>query len=365
MLRSAYAPDPVWGMASTSLENQFMLVHGGVPKQSASCVGTTFALRLNTSWNTSQPDIVQLLDGFPGNTFASALSSDNRTWFVVANSTPHKFHIGNGTWTDLEYLSTLTNETGLRAATDPVSGMIYFANGLSINGSHSMLQYNLTTDTSSAIPMDSRTMGLSDSAAVWSTARGSMLVHGGIFSGSEEVQQRLYEFDPNGDHGENIGKGTLLPDKGDLPGPRKGHCLVPAYGGSKLILFGGFIEPQLGQHVSSGIYSLDVNTLTWTKLTDPEERYARAYHACAVSNDMFVSWGGADSKLNALRDNTTLVYNLKTNVWQTFYSPLPEEGDANERFSNYSSLSLAVIASIVAGSMGNGLVAGYVLYRKR
>ncbi|KAF9938451.1 hypothetical protein BGZ67_000174 [Mortierella alpina] len=274
----AYAPVSVWGMASTSIagpEGQLMLVHGGTPGQGVSPVRTTFALRLYTSWNTSQPDMEQTYDNFPGYNFASALSSDNKTWFMIANATPYKFNIDSATWTDFKFSLPLTNKTGLRASTDPVSGMLYFANGLFINGSYNMLQYNPTTDISSAISMDPRMFGLSDSAVVWSTARKSMLVHGGVLSNSGEVQQGLYEFVPNGGNG----TWTLLSEQGAIPGPRRSHCLVPAYGGSKMILFGGFVKPVLGHHVSSGIYSLDLLTLTWTKLTDPGELYARAYHA--------------------------------------------------------------------------------------
>ncbi|KAF9947722.1 hypothetical protein BGZ72_010344 [Mortierella alpina] len=307
-----------------------------------------------------------LYGGFPGHNFASTLSSDNKTWFMVANSAPHKFYIGNGTWNDFEFSQPLTNKTGLRAATDPASGMIYVINGLSTNGSYSMLQYDIATDTSSSIPMDPRMVGLSDSAVVWSTARRSMLVHGGVLSDSGEVQQGLYEFDPD----EGVGKWTLLSDKGDIPGPRRGHCLVPAYGGSKMILFGGLAKPELGHHVSGGIYSLDILTLIWTKLTDPGELFARAYHACAVSNDMFVSWGGSDSYLHAINDNVTLVYNLKKNVWQTSYSPVPEEGLAEppfgeEPFGVSSSVLQAAIIVTVIGCTGIVLVFGYIFCRRK
>ncbi|KAF9569224.1 hypothetical protein EC968_002632 [Mortierella alpina] len=351
---SAYAPNPVWGMAATSVDG-YMLVHGGASHQNAPSVGTTFALRLGTSWNTSQPDIEQLYDDFPGYDIANTLSSDNKTWFLIANSTLHKFHVVNATWTQLTFSPSLTNKKGVRATTDPGSGMIYLVNGLSSNGSSSMLQYNLTTDTSNAIPMDPRMYSLSESAVIWSAARSSMLVHGRVFSNSGEVQQALYEFVPD----DGVGTWTLLTDKGDMPGPRKGHCLVPAYGGSKIILFGGFRQPALGEHATSGIYSLDMKTLTWTWLGDPGERYGRAYHACTVSNDMFVSWGGADVNLGTIINNVTLVYNLKKNIWQTSYSPAPE-GDYPEESSL---LSLAAIIGIIAGSIVIALV-GYVLYCK-
>ncbi|KAF9286091.1 hypothetical protein BGZ68_003252 [Mortierella alpina] len=351
--------DPLWGMASTFVETQYMLIHGGASGNSPP-VGSTFALKLNTNWNTSQPDMEQLFSDFQGYNLASTLSSDNKTWFMIANSTPHKFFTGNGTWLTGNSSTSFTNKGGLGAATDPATGLIYVINGFSNNGSYSMLQYSLTTGTFNSIPMNPLMVTLVDSAVVWSTVRKSMLVYGGWRSGEGTLLQGLYEFVPDGGNG----VWRLLPENGDTPVARKAHCLVPAYGGTKMILFGGFLG--VGDRVSSDIYSLDMPTLTWTKLTDPGEPYARAYHACAVSNDMFISWGGADKNWNVTRNNPTLVYNLKKNVWQDTYSAKPEEGEwVPPLHDNPSSLSLAAIIGIVAGIIGIVLVVGAAIYYKK
>ncbi|KAF9986824.1 hypothetical protein BGZ75_001371 [Mortierella antarctica] len=349
--------DPLWGMASTFIETQFMLVHGGSPGSNVPPVGRTFALKLDTNWNTSQPDIEALRDDFQGFNIASALSSDNKTWLIMANAIPHKFRIDNGTWSQDPSYPSFTAKGGLGAATDPETGLIYVINGFSTNGSSSMLQYNLDTRTSYPLPMHPALVTLSDAAVVWSKVRKSMLVHGGWgYSYPPSLLQGLYEFVPDGGYG----TWTLLLDKGDRPEPRKGHCLVPAYGGSKMILFGGLLGS--GERAASDVYSLDVKTLTWSKLTDPGELYARAYHACAVSNDMFVSWGGSDSTYNVTNTNVTLVYNLKMNVWQDTFSPQPQEAVS---VPPYSSLSLAAIIGIVAGIIGIVIAAGYVVYRRK
>ncbi|KAF9957581.1 hypothetical protein BGZ72_001671 [Mortierella alpina] len=222
-----------------------------------------------------------------------------------------------------------------------------------------MLQYSLATSTYNSIPMDPTMANVSDSAVVWSTARSSMLIHGGMRSSPWSLEQRLREFVPD----EGNGKWALLSDKGDIPAPRRGHCLVPAYGGSKMILFGGLTES--GEVASSGIYSLDIPSLSWTKLTDPGVRFARGYHACAVTNDMFVSWGGSDGHGNAISNNVTLVYNLKKNIWQATYSPAPEEGEWIPPYNEPSSLSLTAIIGIAAGSIVIVLIVGYVFYRRR
>ncbi|KAF9569223.1 hypothetical protein EC968_002631 [Mortierella alpina] len=331
-----------------------MLVHGGMPNNGHNSVGRTFAINLTTNWNTSLPDITALRDDFQGYNIASALSSDNKTWFMMANANQHRFHIGNGTWSRDPSSSIFTERGGLGAATNPETGLIYILNGLSNIGSYSMRQYSLTTGSSNSIPMEPTMVNVSDSAVVWSTIRKSMLVHGGWSSTPATFLHGLYEFVPDGGNGE----WKLLLDMGDIPERRKGHCLVPAYGGSKMILFGG----QTASGASSHIYSLDVRTLTWTTLTDPGERYGRAYHACAVSNDMFVSWGGSYDGQNATSNNVTLVYNLKSNVWQTTFSPRPEDG---EGAPPHSSLVLAAIIGIVVGIIVILLLVGCVIYRQK
>ncbi|KAF9957582.1 hypothetical protein BGZ72_001672 [Mortierella alpina] len=119
---SAYVPDPVWAMASSFIETHYMLVHGGCPGSSSLPIRQTFALKLDISWNTSQPIVQRLTDGSASYNFASTLSSDNRTWFMISGSIPYKFYTGNATWSQLPTSTFFTNSGGLGAATDPVSG---------------------------------------------------------------------------------------------------------------------------------------------------------------------------------------------------------------------------------------------------
>ena len=109
------------------------------------------------------------------------------------------------------------------------------------------------------------------------------------------------------------------------PPHRKGACFVPAYDGSKMVLFGGFkVQVEEGPEVSteendngqrktkekkktktrnkkswiddeiaqSDIYILDVKSLTWSKGPTLSRLNARAYSACAASGDHFIAWGG-------------------------------------------------------------------------
>lgn len=103
------------------------------------------------------------------------------------------------------------------------------------------------------------------------------------------------------------------------PSPRAVTCLVSAYGGSKLVVFGG--ETQLDE-VLGDIYIFDVALSTWTRGTDGGPNRARAGHVCAVSGDMFLSWGGyRNVSTRAAVPETMSVYNLKTNTWVNRYTP--------------------------------------------
>ncbi|KAF9340903.1 hypothetical protein BGX26_008829, partial [Mortierella sp. AD094] len=72
------------------------------------------------------------------------------------------------------------------------------------------------------------------------------------------------------------------------PGDIHGHCMVEAYNGSKILLFGGTTinGPSVGS-----IYILDVNSMSWTKGPDADSSQNREQMACTVAGDNFVAWG--------------------------------------------------------------------------
>ncbi|KAF9551855.1 hypothetical protein EC957_004178 [Mortierella hygrophila] len=150
-----------------------------------------------------------------------------------------------------------------------------------------------------------------------------------------------------------------ITDKGDVPPPCYGHCMVEAYGGSKIILFGGVTDQN---PTSADIFIFDVANLTWTQGQTGDSTVGRAYAACAVTNDMFIAWGGATQLDNVFSVVKTpmIVYNLKTNgngAWQKNFSP-------------DSVVASSHVGSIVGGVLGgfaliSGVVLGFVVYHRR
>jgi hypothetical protein len=209
----------------------------------------------------------------------------------------------------------MNKDKGLAAATDPTTGSMYIVNGGLSNGVKTTFSYNEVIneykEIGQTVPMETGFAG------AWTTARKSMLIHGGLRA--NVVQDMLYEFTPSND----VSVIQPIAYSGDAPTARQGHCMISAYGGTKMIVFGGIgaSNTSLGD-----IYTLDTNTLKWSKGTDGGASVARAYTACAVSNDMFVAWGGCDGTMATVTSNITIVYNLKTNQWVSDYSPFPYSG---------------------------------------
>ncbi|KAG0351100.1 hypothetical protein BG005_009416 [Podila minutissima] len=94
--------------------------------------------------------------------------------------------------------------------------------------------------------------------------------------------------------------------------------MVPAFNGTKLILFGGsgITAATLFTVALSDIYIYDVANTSWAKGADAGKTRARAAHACAVSGDTLIAWGGF-SNLEVKKPAVQMiaVYNLTTDKW--------------------------------------------------
>ncbi|KAF9909447.1 hypothetical protein EC991_008586 [Linnemannia zychae] len=299
--------------------------------------------------------------GFPSEGATSAMFNNKTTWFLsnAATQSVALFDIQRSAWGPPKFYDSSTSSFNMAAVADPINNSVYVVNGWRANNNPANAPRTLRYDEASGIMYpagDSAPVGGGHSA-VWSSLRSSMLVYGGL--NSENIIQRvMWEYIPVTE------VYTTVPDKGDMPAARYGHCMVEAYGGTKVIVFGGVTV----QGTSSEIFMLDVATLTWTQLTTGPPSAARAYAACAVTNDMFVAWGGATyaNKNFTVVDTPTIVYNLKTNgigAWQTTYSP-------DKILDNGSTNSTSVpVGAIIGGSVGALLliiaVAGFLVYRRK
>ncbi|KAF9325757.1 hypothetical protein BG006_010767 [Podila minutissima] len=93
-------------------------------------------------------------------------------------------------------------------------------------------------------------------------------------------------------------------------------CMVPAYNGTQLVLYGG----RTITGTLSDIYIYNVRTSTWKQGFPGGPRNARSSHACAVSGDFFIAWGGLRMSIDTPGEYTS-IYNLVTNTWVDQYVP--------------------------------------------
>ncbi|KAF8984824.1 hypothetical protein BGZ46_006937 [Entomortierella lignicola] len=333
-----------------------MYIHGGTISTPAPLSGQTFSIDLSSNWTTDAPLYTQLSTGFADYKFPNTLMKGNSSWFTVSNHTAYQYLIANNTWNEIGVSGNANPMSGISAAMDPSSGLVYVANGWIVNTTVSMQIYNPENNQLSNVAVPPSLTGASSFATLWSPTRNSLLVHGGVVSGS--MLRSLYEYIPE------VGW-TLLSDQGDVPSARKSHCMVNAYGGTKIIVFGGI--DQNGA-VLGDIYSLDTKTLIWTKGTTGGALIARGEAACAITNDLMVVWGGCNSNIVAKSSNITAVYNMKQNIWQRTYTPLPDPGPSTAPSPDGSS-SKSNIGAIVGGTIGGlaviAFAAGFLIYRRK
>ncbi|KAG0309189.1 hypothetical protein BGZ98_004714 [Dissophora globulifera] len=311
--QSTFQPTSVWGMSSVFIEGKSMYIHGGTAATTSPPIGQTFSIDLSTNWNTSQPTFKKLADDFSDYKYASALMSDNQNWFLLSNQTAHKYTMGNDTWSVIGTSGNVNNVQGLGAATDPSAGLIYIVNGWQDNGTISMQQYNPANNQIGVQPTQPTLAGVVSFAVAWSTVRQSLLVQGGTTITTNTLQRGLYEYVPNSGW-------TLLSDTGDVPPARKGHCMVPAYDGTKMVVFGGI--DQSGATLGD-IYFLDVATLPSTPAGTP---------STSPTSSTSSAFSSAPSSTS---------------------TPSP------------SSSSRAIIAGVVGGIGVMALAAGFLIYRRK
>ncbi|KAG0327623.1 hypothetical protein BG000_000876 [Podila horticola] len=342
-LAQSWTPVTTWGMAYAFQEGQSLIINGG--SNNTDSIPQTFSLDLSTPWDTSAPKFTKLPDGPNDYKHASTLLKDRQNWFVLSNGTGYEYNIPTQAWKSLGNSRYASTERGLPAATDPTSGYVYIPNAI-INGTTQMFQYDVNLNLLKGLPMEPTLNTLVSYSVAWSNQANQML-------------GRLYSWSPTGSGW------TIPPTTGDIPTPRRSHCMVSADNGNKMILFGGLTEQS--NSVLSDVYVYDVASYTWTKGTDAGPSSARAEMACAVNNDLLVVWGGGGVN-TVLTSAITVVYNWKQDKWQTSYSPIESPSSGNGGSGGGDAGGKSNTGAIIGGAIGGVVVIaliGFFVYRKK
>ncbi|KAG0280620.1 hypothetical protein BGZ96_001504 [Linnemannia gamsii] len=301
--------------AYATVDENTLYIQGGANVLNPSLLYSQFfSLDLSRSWNTSNPPWVEVTaTGIPARLktafHSMSLSKDSRTltFWDMHTSPPYSvnYHLDTKKWETLPAPPIEEPFVGkfCKAATDPTTDHVYIPGGFGT----SLLAYDPSSKASSTVPMPpgGSSMTWSMYTFAWNDVRRSFLYFGGYES---PAQSYFYEYTPAA-----VTPWTALDSYGPVPPQVADSCMVSAYNGAKMIVFGGRSSGQ----VSGMLYILDVATMTWTQGPSSQPRMAAA---CSVSGDNFVVWGGVSWDNTPARVLSTLtpdVYNMYTAQWTT------------------------------------------------
>ncbi|KAG0007190.1 hypothetical protein BGZ80_004959, partial [Entomortierella chlamydospora] len=295
---NAQSPEIVYSMAYATVGNN-LYVQGGALDTSLKSVNQLSSLDITQTWNVSTPPWKSLNVG-SGSELAPSdvahsmiVSKDQQSLILLGTATLDStlnistYNIAGNSWSEPGSvpLPNVTQDlSGLAAAADPNTGLIYIPGGG--NEGQNMMEYNPSTGASQLLPMPAEYTGKSVRyfTTVWSTQRNSVLLYGGFYNslGVDVAIANVYEYPPS------TASWSLISTTGSAPAGSTSHCMVPAYNGTKMVIFGGTLYSS---YIPS-IYILDLQSLVWSQGTDIDQSLARSRMACATSGDSFVAWGG-------------------------------------------------------------------------
>ncbi|KAG0248840.1 hypothetical protein DFQ27_000571, partial [Actinomortierella ambigua] len=227
------------------------------------------------------------------------------------------FDLNSNLWSLADaFVSSYTSSSGVLAAVNPTTDTIIVPTGSTLATSpeiYGTFLYNIATKEFS-VERGPEMVGphvpatLREYAIAWSSVRGSVLVYGGrgeLPDNKWQYSSSLLEFSST------TRTWKELTVSGPSPGGSNWGCLVPAYNGQKMVLFGGFTRDVL----TPSIYILDVAKLEWTKGQDIDVSLMRFEHVCTAAGDSFVAWGGLNSANSSTTFKDPVIYDLKAGGW--------------------------------------------------
>ncbi|KAF9154078.1 hypothetical protein BG015_001900 [Linnemannia schmuckeri] len=319
---SAQAPALVCCMAYTTINENTFYIQGGLlitgPGTSSSNTSQFYALDLTQpTWNTLNPPWKPLtypatlvaLSSTSGHSMSVAQDNSGFTMWMASNLVA-TYTIASNSWGQIVPTppATLFKGSNLQAATDPTTGLVYIPGAAGTPNSMSV--YSSSTGMALSVPMPPTLIAAgSFYSFVWSQVRKTFI----YFGGNAATPNPFFEFSPS------AGKWTSMPITGSVTPPfQMRSCMVAAYNGTKILLFGGNTDTT--QSVDT-LYILDVQSMTWSQADNSLD--ARSDMACSVSGDNFIVWGGykrfpGNPFLPA--STTPLIYNIHLGKWTTTYT---------------------------------------------
>ncbi|KAK3805835.1 MAG: hypothetical protein J3Q66DRAFT_407392 [Benniella sp.] len=301
-----FQPRPVVASCSSFIEGQGLYVFGGGKgvNTSAIAIPQAFMIDLSVSWNTSDPVYKELPDG-PGAFLATCtmLSSGDEILMIVFG-VGYIFNVRTSSWTLIPN-NQLPFAIGLPATADPDSGLVFMPTNKKV-----LIGFDPKTKKVAATTMPALNTSVFISTAWCSPLQSILLISG--------FNEHLYSFKPSqlNDASSSNGWSTLNTKGNNILSSTYAPCFVPAYQGTKMVLFGTNFQ-------KSAVYILDVATRSWKAGPSIPEV---VLSACGVSGDQFIVWGGMS---NNTATDRALVYNMASETWTSSYTAPPRIPETN------------------------------------
>ncbi|KAK3823798.1 MAG: hypothetical protein JOS17DRAFT_753404 [Linnemannia elongata] len=308
-----------------TVEESTLYIQGGVNTISGDNMYQFYSLDLTKNWDISNQPWSEVITADPipakletwGHSISLSRNQKTLTFWNINGSVSYaaSFHLDTNTWEALPPLNLLTKKHFsveiIKAATDPRTDQVYIPGG----SDKGMLVYSPDSKSSTALelgPSGKNGTYWSAYSFVWSDVRKSFLYFGGYdFPGAGSLY--FYEYSPG-----RLSPWSPLSTSGSAPPALVGSCMVPAYSGTKMLVYGGSSNDEAGFDT---LYILDVPTMTWSQGAKYQPRFGMV---CSVSGDYLIVWGGFgisqsrdDPGKTIPIDETLIIYNIKTAQWTT------------------------------------------------
>jgi hypothetical protein len=287
-----FIPTPVYLASSVFIPGQKFFIQGGIAdiyNNARPTISQTFYIDLSQKWPTSKPVYGKLPDIPETAGYITALGNNNSNWYFFYQSVQYKFNIPLSTWEKLSPIKSgeFVFKPESPAVNDPTINQIFIMNGepqsfdsVPVSTVRFDPVIGQLSSGSTLVPV------YGSFTATWNTLKNHIFIFGGLSLGI--AQNTLYNYIPSSTNPYLI---SIAQVSGDNPSARSGHCMVEAYNGTKMILFGGYDQSA---RTLDDIYILDVSSMKWKKGTPVGSTARRRGASCAVTNDYFVVWSGVE-----------------------------------------------------------------------
>lgn len=310
---SPWKPANAYHASSVFIDGKTFYIHGGYNNTNSNTIRQTFSIDLSIPFDVSNPPYSKLKDAPNFGRVPNTLMQNGQDWFFCGDSLQATiYNLQNQSYTTTGMYISVQDVKSAGAVTVPGTGDIIIpaktdTQILRQNGGFSFQGISQQPDIGSPLY----------AIAPSSSAQTVFVLVGYLdASKSNAPTSALFRF--------NSSDSTWieLEMKAGAPSPRQGACMVPAYNGTKMVVFGGMPATTVTNITNiladglSDIYVLDVASLTWTKGSDGGMERARSSHVCAISGDTLVAWGGISKAGNSPPGQILSVYDLRSNTWQ-------------------------------------------------